>query len=100
MTDHELLRRFEAVDLPEFRHLDHVRVACAVLERDGEAGALDTMITGLTRFATAKGAPEKFHYTLTRAWLALLADARARVPDAGDAAAILAAYPDLADPKA
>jgi pyridoxamine 5'-phosphate oxidase len=100
MTDQELLRRFEAVDLPEFRHLDHVRVAWAVLERDGEAGALDTMMTGLTRFATAKGAPEKFHYTLTRAWLALIADARARVPDAEDAAAILAAYPALGDPQA
>ena len=80
MTDHELLRRFEAVDLPEFRHVDHVRVAWAALERDGEAGALVTMIDALTRFAAAKGAPDKFHYTLTRAWLALIADARARLP--------------------
>ena len=100
MTDHELLRRFEAVDLPDFRHVDHVRAACAALQRDGESGALETMINGLTRFATAKGAPQKFHYTLTRAWLSLIADARARVPGAPDAAAILAAYPDLADPKA
>ncbi len=99
MTDQELLRRFEAVDLPEFQHLDHVRVACAVLERDGQAGALDTMITGLTRFATAKGAPEKFHYTLTRAWLTLVADARARMPGTADAAALLAVYPALGDPQ-
>ena len=99
MTDQELLRRFEAVDLPEFQHLDHVRVACAVLERDGQAGALDTMITGLTRFATAKGAPEKFHYTLTRAWLTLVADARARMPGTPDAAALLAVYPALGDPQ-
>jgi len=99
MTDHELLRRFEAVDLPEFRHLDHVRVAWAALERDGEAGALVTMIDALTRFAAAKGAPDKFHYTLTRAWLALISDARARLPKASDAAALLEAYPLLGDAR-
>jgi pyridoxamine 5'-phosphate oxidase len=100
MTDHELLRRFEALDLDDLRHADHVRVAWAALQRDGHDAALVTMIEGLTRFATAKGAPDKFHYTLTRAWLTLIADARARLPHAADAAAILAAYPSLGDPKA
>ena len=38
--------------------------------------------------------------SMTRAWLALIADARARIPGAPNAAAILAAYPDLGDPKA
>jgi pyridoxamine 5'-phosphate oxidase len=100
MTDHELLRRFEAADLADFPHVAHVRVAWAALERDGEPRALDTMVAALKRFTAAKGAPEKFHHTLTRAWLTLVADARARMPGTTQAAALLDAYPALANPRA
>ena len=100
MTDHELLRRFEAVDLADFPHVDHVRVAWAALERDGEPARSTRWSTALTRFTAARGAPEKFHYTLTRAWLTLVADARARMPGSTRRAALLDAYPALANPRA
>ena len=100
MTDNELLHRFEAADLAEFRHADHVRTAWAYLERDGPETALARLLEGLRRFANAKGAPGKFHYTVTRAWLDLIVDARARFPDARTAAALMDACPLLGDVRA
>jgi hypothetical protein len=99
LTDDELIDRFERVDLAEFRHRDHVHLAWAYLKRDGRDRALDSLVQGLTRFAASKGHPEKFHYTLTRAWLDLIAGAAARHPGATTAAALLAQCPALADPR-
>ena len=98
MTDFELLQRFERRDLDELHHADHVRVAWAYLERDGPAAALEALVTGLTAFAAAKGHPEKFHYTLTRAWLELIITARRQHPDVTSAADLLVRVPALADP--
>jgi pyridoxamine 5'-phosphate oxidase len=100
MTDDELLHRFETADLAEFRHADHVRTAWAYVERDGPERALAALVDGLQRFANAKGVPGKFHYTLTRAWLALILDARARYPHARTAAALVDACPLLGDVRA
>ena len=100
MTDEEFLHRFEAAELADFRHADHVRVALAYVDRDGPDRALTAMLEGIQRFANAKGATSKFHYTLTRAWVALIVDARARYPDARTATALMAACPLLMDAHA
>jgi len=99
MTNSELLTRFERLELEEFRHADHVRVAWAYLERDGECGALEALVRGLKAVAQSKGHPEKFHYTLTRAWLEMLVAARRRYPDVTTAAELLARVPPLGDPR-
>ena len=99
MTDTDLLDRFERLDLDQFRHADHVRVAWAYLERDGEGPALEALVRGLTALAGAKGHPEKFHYTMTRGWLELIVTARRQHPDVGSAAELLARVPGLADPR-
>ena len=44
MTDEEFLQRFEAAELADFRHADHVRAAWAYVERDGPDRALTSMI--------------------------------------------------------
>jgi pyridoxamine 5'-phosphate oxidase len=100
MTDDELLRRFEDTSLDSFRHADHVRVAHLYLARHGPEQALVRMLDGVRRFADAKGATGKFHYTMTRAWLRLVSDARALHPDAVSADALIAACPLLADARA
>jgi pyridoxamine 5'-phosphate oxidase len=97
MTDDEFLGLFESAALEEFRHADHVRAAFAYVERDGPDRALPAMLAGIRRFAAAKGDPGKFHYTLTRAWLTLIVEARARHPHARTAAALLNACPLLAE---
>ena len=100
MTDHEFLARFEAADLDDFRHSDHVRVAWIYLERDGRERALEQMLDGIRRFAAAKGAHTKFHYTLTRAWLNLIDLARRQHPDVRSPQALIAACPLLGDSRA
>ncbi len=54
------------------RHPDHVRLAWAYLQTFGPAGALASFPEDLDRFATAAGAPGKFHAALTEAWLHLV----------------------------
>jgi hypothetical protein len=99
MRDDELIERFERVDLPEFHHRDHVQLAWAYVRRDGPDRALDSLVRGLRRFAASKGHPEKFHYTLTRAWLELIVIAAARHPDVRSAAGLLTRCPELGDPR-
>ena len=99
MTDAELLERFELADLEELRHADHVRVAWAYLEREPPEAALAGLARGLARFAAAKGKPERFHYTMTRAWFDLVAAARQRKPEARTAGELLTACPELGDPE-
>ena len=100
MTPAELTARFERTDLAVFTHADHVRVACTYLDRVPEDLALTRLVGGLARFAAAKGEPGKFHYTRTRAWLTLIADARRRHPEATTPDQLMAVCPALADSRA
>jgi hypothetical protein len=99
LTDTELAARFEAGTLDSLPHADHVRLALVYLQRHGYDEALRRLADGLLLFATLKGHPEKFHVTMTRAWLDLLEAARRRHPG-GTPAEIAAANPELLDPKA
>ena len=94
-----LVDQFERAELGTLSHADHVRVAWAYLLRDGRDRALSQLATGLARFAAAKGAPGKFHLTMTRAWLDLIVLARTRRPDVTSADQLLEAFPELADAR-
>lgn len=72
MTDAELLAAFEAGTLTAFHHHEHVRVAFAMLARDGDlAAAALAFRAGLRRIAGASG---KYHETLTWAYLVVIAE--------------------------
>ncbi len=95
LTDNEFVRAFEAGTLDAFPHADHVRLTVLYLARYGQEHAYEHIASGILRFATTKGVPGKFHVTITRAWLELVASARDACPDAPDAAALVAACPVL-----
>ena len=97
ITDEELIAGFESASLPAFPHADHVRLTILYLSRYGRADTEKKLFEGLQRFASAKGVPEKFHVTMTIAWLDLVDDARRRYPEPGDSAALVAACPELLD---
>ncbi len=97
MTDDELVGGFEAGTLAEFHHADHVRLTIVYLSRHGRAEALRKLSDGLRLFATRKGHPEKFHVTLTRAWVDLIDSARTAHPASADAAALVRSCPELLD---
>ena len=100
VTDDELIAGFEAASLPSFPHADHVRLTILYLTRHGREETQKKLFEGLRRFAAAKGVPEKFHVTMTIAWLDLVADARRRHPEADDPSALMAACPELLDREA
>lgn len=97
LTDDELIAGFEAASLPAFPHADHVRLTILYLTRHGREETQKRLFAGLQRFAAAKGVPEKFHVTMTIAWLDLVDDARRRYPAAGDPSTLIAACPELLD---
>ena len=100
LTDDELVAGFEAGSLTEFHHADHVRVTLVYLARHGRDVALRRMTDGVRRLATRDGHPEKFHLTMTRAWVDLLEAARLAHPEAPDPAGLVAACPALLDKDA
>lgn len=97
LTDDELVEGFEAGTVSDFPHAEHVRLTIVYLARHGREETLRKMLEGLVRFATAKGQPDKFHVTMTRAWIDLIDAARRARPDARDAPALVGAFPELLD---
>src|SRR5262249_49082542 len=79
---------------------DHVRLTVIYQTRYGRVEALERIADGIRRFAAAKGAFEKFHVTITRAWFELIESARAAHPEAHDASTLVAACPLLLDSRA
>ena len=100
LSDDELVDGFEAGTLLEFPHASHVRLTLIYLARHGVDETRRRMADGLLLFATSKGHPEKFHVTMTRAWLELIESARRRHPGAGDPESLVAACPALLDKHA
>jgi hypothetical protein len=65
------------------------------LTRHGRDETLEKMYGGLLQFAAAKGVPEKFHVTMTRAWVDLIESARRAFPQSATASALMASCPEL-----
>ncbi len=100
LSDDELIGRFEAGTLSDFPHAMHVRVTLLYLFRHGYEEALRRMTEGLKNFVSRKGVPEKFHFTMTRAWVELLESARQLRPDADTPEALVRAFPELLEKNA
>jgi hypothetical protein len=97
MTDAELVDRFteRALAASSFGHREHVRLAFAVLARHPDFGVAAILYRRMLRaFATANGAPDRYHETITWAYLAIV---RARMEGHAESDAMLAANPDLLD---
>jgi len=76
MTDEELVAYFEAGTVPPggFHHPEHVRVAWWYARRHPWTAALERFQAALRRFAEARGKPERYHETITTAFMALVAE--------------------------
>jgi hypothetical protein len=94
----EELARFEAglFDADGFTHAEHVRVAFEMLGRHEFDDALARYAGGLRRMTARLGVPGKFHATVTVAFLALVAERRART-GAATWEAFAGLAPDLLD---
>jgi hypothetical protein len=74
MTDVELIAHFEQATLEEFPHAAHVRVAWWYVTHEPLLIAIARMRAGLRGFAAAKGKAERYHETITIAFVLLVAD--------------------------
>lgn len=90
------LGRFQRGQLDPGRltHREHVRIAFEMLGRYEFLDAAARYTRGLRRVCARAGRPEKFHLTVTVAFLSLIAERRAEQPF-GDFAAFAAANPDV-----
>jgi hypothetical protein len=95
LPEAELIRAFEAGRLAGFHHREHVRLAWAYLRERPLLEALPRFVEGLRRFAAAHGVPEKYHATVTWAYLLLIHERMRGAPGMGRFDAFAAANPDL-----
>lgn len=95
-TFDELLREVMA-DAERFGHRQHVRLTWLAVRRHGAAAALDLIGEGILRTATKAGAPQKFHVTVTRAWVELVARHAEDDATETDFERFAARHPDLLD---
>jgi hypothetical protein len=104
LSDDEFLAAFESGTLADFHHADHIRVAWIYLRRLPVPRASERMAESLRQFAARKGVHQKYHETITRAWMLLVAQALQQDCQAGHAPkgfdAFAAAHPELLDTQA
>jgi hypothetical protein len=96
-SDEDFLRAFEDFSFPadQFHHLEHVRVAWLYLKSSDATRAAERMSAGIHRFATHHGATQKYHHTLTLAWIRLVAAALVETPENFTFPQFLASHPEL-----
>ena len=96
MTDTEFLSDFLAdrLDPAGFRHAEHVRAAFLLLRTLPLSDAIPRYAAALRAIAARAGAPEKYHETITVAFLAAISDRMSR-SDARDWARFRDGNPDL-----
>jgi hypothetical protein len=98
-SDEKFLRAFEDLSFPVdlFHHREHIHVAWLYLKSSDALRAAERMSEGIRRFANHHGATQKYHHTLTLAWMRLVAAAFVETPEGYTFERFLTAHPQLKD---
>jgi hypothetical protein len=75
---HEVMREAE-----RFGHRQHVQLTWLAVRRHGTKAAIDIVSEGIRETATYAGRPQKYHATVSRAWVELVAHHLEEMPEAG-----------------
>jgi hypothetical protein len=101
LTDDELVHAVESCTLEvSFHHADHIRLAWIYLRMLPLAEAEERMAATLRRYSAHKGKPERYHHTMTLAWMRLVAAARRDTPGPIVFEEFIAAHPSFAQANA
>lgn len=101
MDDASYLQAFENCTLDDFHHRDHIRIAWIYLRTSrNETTAGERMAASIRRFAAHHGATQKYHETMTAAWMRLVAAAWRNTPHVQEFDEFASTHPDLLNPKA
>jgi hypothetical protein len=100
MMDEEFLAALERCELPgeAFTHAAHVRAGYLYVRAGGFDAALGRMRAAIQRYAAHLGKPDKYHETITIAYLALIHERLRARGDSGDWASFRMQNPDLFEP--
>jgi hypothetical protein len=100
-ADLQLRRQFETRTLENaaFRHREHVRLTWGYLTSEPPAAVEARLCRALLELATSHGVAQRFHHTLTIAWVRLIESARRSHPDM-PFDALIEMYPSLLDKDA
>ncbi len=84
LSDESFVEEFESCRLPtaHFHHADHIRLAWIFLGQMDEAEATRRIEQAIRRYADYNGIGQKYHQTITLAWMRLVAAARRATPHA------------------
>jgi hypothetical protein len=81
-----------------FGHRQHVHLTWLAVRRFGTAGAVGIVSAGIARTARYAGAPQKYHATMSRAWVELVGH-HASGDDSASFDAFAARHPQLLDKR-
>ena len=73
MTFDALFAKVTTASGGRFGHRDHVYLTWLAIGETGPAAAVDLVSEGLQRTARYAGQPRKYHVTMSRAWVELIA---------------------------
>jgi hypothetical protein len=82
-----------------FRHREHIHLAYLAVRQHGPAAAAGKVAGWIRHLAAYQRAPQKFHATVTRAWVEIVAHHMAAGPPAPDFAAFADRFPWLLDKR-
>lgn len=82
-----------------FGHREHVHLAFIAVRRHGPDRAAAVVSGWIRQLAAYHRAPQKYHETVTRAWVEIVAHHMAGAPAGTDFAAFLDRYPPLLDKR-
>jgi hypothetical protein len=82
--------------MSRFGHRDHLELAYTAVRRFGMPGAVDIVSAHLRRLTEYAGKPQKYHHTVSQAWVELVAH---HVDDAPTFDGVLERNPALLDKR-
>jgi hypothetical protein len=99
--DAELAAILPAITGPsgQFRHRQHINLAFLAVRRYGMPEATGKICTWIRQIAAYERAPQKYHYTVSRAWVELVAHHLAEDTECADFDAFAARHPALLDKR-
>jgi hypothetical protein len=83
----------------QFRHRQHINLAFYAVRRYGMPGAVGMICGWIRQIAAYERAPQKYHHTVSRAWVELVAYHVAAYPDCADFEAFADRNPALLDKR-
>jgi hypothetical protein len=100
VIDAEFIRALEACTLAErdFGHAGHVRAAYLYLQSGDFVATLERMRRAIRNYAGSLGKPDRYHETITVAYVALIQQFLHERGDGGDWTAFARGAPELFEP--